>query len=135
MAGLPWDFVVFGVPKSVQASKTSKQRWKDQVRTAAVTAWPDGEPPLDYEVQIHVTYYHDSAPLDVDNMLKLILDALNGVVYVDDKQLTDTHGHLRDLNGHYRVRGLTPAQARGFSSGDPFVHVRVELPAPAGELP
>ena len=90
----------------MQASKTSKQRWKDQVRTAAVTAWPDGEPPLDYEVQIHVTYYHDSAPLDVDNMLKLILDALNGVVYVDDKQLTDTHGHLRDLNGHYRVRVL-----------------------------
>ena len=126
---------MIGVPKSVQASRASKQRWKERVRTAAETAWLPGEPPLDHEVQVHITYYHDSAPLDVDNMLKPILDALIGVVYVDDKQLTDTHGHLRDLNGHYRVRGLTPAQARGFTSGDPFVHIRVELPAPVGELP
>ena len=30
--------------------------------------------------------------LDVDNMLKPILDAMIGVVYQDDKQLTDLHG-------------------------------------------
>jgi hypothetical protein len=132
---LPWDFVVLGVPKSVQAKASSVQRWKEQVRTAAMALWPAGEPPLDHKVQIHVTYYHDSAPLDVDNMLKPIQDALTGLIYFDDGQLTDTHGHLRDLNGQYRVRGLTPAQARGFTSGDPFVHVRIELPSPSGELP
>jgi hypothetical protein len=132
---LPWDFVVLGVPKSVQARARSVQRWKEQVRAAARAAWPAGWPPLDCKVQIHVTYYHDSAPLDVDNMLKPIQDALIGLAYLDDSQLTDTHGHLRDLNDSYRVRGMTPAQARGFTSGDPFVHVRIELPSPAGELP
>jgi crossover junction endodeoxyribonuclease RusA len=135
MVALPWDFVVLGVPKSAQASWTSVQRWIEQVRVAAETAWPVGEAPLGQEVQIHITYYHDGAPLDVDNMLRPIQDALIGVVYQDDKQLTDTHGHLRDLNGRYQVRGMTPAQARGFTSGGPFVHVRVELPSPLGELP
>jgi hypothetical protein len=135
MAVLPWDCVVLGIPKSVQAKASSIQRWKAEVRAAAAKAWPPDSPPFDHEVQIHVTYYHDGAPLDVDNMLKPIQDALCGVVYADDKQLTDTHGHLRDLNAQYRVRGLTEAQARGFTSNGPFVHIRIELPSPAGELP
>lgn len=82
-----------------------------------------------------MTFYHDGAPPDVDNMLKPIQDALCGLVYADDKLLTDTHGHIRDLNGHYLVRGITPAQARGFSSGQPFVHIRIETPGATWELP
>ncbi|MGA6209458.1 RusA family crossover junction endodeoxyribonuclease [Nocardia testacea] len=135
MNHLPWDFVVHGVPKSVQAKGRSIQQWKNKVTQAAAAGWPTGVPPLACEVQIHVTFYHDGAPLDVDNMLKPIQDALIGVVYDDDKQLTDTHGHLRDLNAQYRVRGMTPAQASGFTSGDPFVHIRIELPSSPGELP
>jgi hypothetical protein len=135
MVSLPWDFVVIGVPKSVQASRSSVRRWREQVRAAAQAVWSAHDSPLADKVQIHVTYYHDSAPLDVDNMLKPIQDALCGLVYDDDRQLTDTHGHLRDLNGQYRVRGMTSAQAQGFTSGEPFVHIRVELPSPSGELP
>ena len=132
---LPWDCVVLGIPKSVQAKTASISRWKADVRASAVAAWPTDVAPLACEVQIHVTYYHDGAPLDVDNMLKPIQDALCGVTYEDDKQLTDTHGHLRDLNGQYRVRGMTPAQAYGFTSGGPFVHIRIEQPSSPGELP
>ena len=136
MVELPWDCVVLGVPISVQARRrASVQRWKSLVRVSAATWWPPDTAPLDCEVQIHVTFYHDGAPLDVDNMLKPIQDALCGLVYADDKLLTDTHGHLRDLNGHYLVRGITPAQARGFSSGQPFVHIRIETPGALWELP
>ena len=85
------------------------KRWKEQVRTAAQAAWSVDDSPIDHKVQIHITYYHDSAQLDVDNMLKPIQDALCGLVYEDDRQLTDTHGHLRDLNDPYRVRGITAA--------------------------
>jgi crossover junction endodeoxyribonuclease RusA len=76
---LPWDCVVLGVPKSVQAKAASISRWKADVRASAVAAWPTDIAPLACEVQIHVTYYHDGAPLDVDNMLKPIQDALCGV--------------------------------------------------------
>jgi hypothetical protein len=81
MVLLPWDCVVLGIPKSVQAKGASIQRWKAEVRAAAMAAWTDGSQPLACEVQIHVTYYHDGTPLDVDNMLKPIQDAQCGVVY------------------------------------------------------
>jgi hypothetical protein len=75
---LPWDFVVLGVPASVQAKPSTKQRWKTKVAASALSAWPAGEGPLTDKVQIHITFYHESAPLDVDNMLKPIQDALFG---------------------------------------------------------
>ena len=135
MPNLPWDFSILGVPVSVNARRSSIQRWKGQVHAAAQGAWPAGDAPCACKVQIHITFYHDSAPPDVDNMLKPIQDALCGVVYVDDSQLTDTHGHLRDINDQYRVKGMTPAQAAGFVADTAFVHIRIELPPPAGELP
>ena len=68
-------------------------------------------------------------------MIKPIQDALCGLVYEDDNQLTDTHGHLRDLDNVYRVRRMSPALAAGFVSGGPFVHVKIELPPDLVELP
>ena len=136
MPDLPWDFVTLGVPASVQTkSSHRKQQWKADVAAAATAVWPAGEPPLSERVQIHVTFFYDSAPLDVDNMLKPIQDALIGIVYDDDNQLTDTHGHVRDINKPYRIRGMSPALAAGFSSDGPFVHVRIERPSAEEELP
>ncbi|MET8364102.1 RusA family crossover junction endodeoxyribonuclease [Micromonospora sp. NPDC005194] len=119
-----------------QARPRSRARWKADVSAAALASWPAGGQPLQGKLQIHVTCYHDSAPpLDVDNMLKPIQDALIGIVYVDDGQLVDCHGHLRDVNAQYGVRGMTPAQAHGFVSNGPFVHIRIESPPVPGRLP
>lgn len=41
---LPWDCVVLGIPKSVQAKSSSIARWKTAVQAAAVAAWPDDYP-------------------------------------------------------------------------------------------
>lgn len=133
---LPWDFVVIGVPRSVQARPRKLiERWKSEVRAAAKAKWPSGQAPLSCKLQIHVTYFHEAAPLDVDNMLKPIQDALIGLVYDDDNQLTDTHGHLRSLTGLFKLQGVTSAHVEGIQSRRPFVHVRIELPSSSGELP
>ncbi len=133
---MPWECVILGIPVSVNTrNKVKKQRWRDAVQAAARAEWPDGEAPLACKLTIHITYYHDRAPLDVDNMMKPIQDALNGIVYVDDKLLTDRHSHLRDLNDAYRVRGLSRAQAEGFMADTPFVHIRIEASSPTVELP
>jgi Holliday junction resolvase RusA-like endonuclease len=134
---LPWDFTVIGTPISVNArSRSAISQWKQIVATEARAIWPAGEAPLTDGLQIHITCYHDSAPpLDVDNMIKPIQDALKGIVYVDDRQLTDTAGHLRDVNERFEVRGMTPEQARGFVSGQPFVHIRIELSPSISRLP
>jgi Holliday junction resolvase RusA-like endonuclease len=125
---LPWDFVVPGVPVSIQTkNKRRKAQYRAQVAAAARAAWPDPAiPPLTGELQIHITYYHDNAPLDTDNSMKLIQDALVGIVYEDDDQLVDRHGHRRDKNKPYRLVGFTRVLADGFLCGGPFVHVRIE---------
>jgi crossover junction endodeoxyribonuclease RusA len=136
MPELPWECVVLGIPVSVNGrNKARKQKWREDVQAAAHAEWPDGEALLACELEIHISYFHDSASMDVDNMIKPIQDALNGIIYVDDKQLTDTHGHRRDLNDRYRLRGLTPALAKGFMTDAPFVHIRIEAPSSTGRLP
>jgi crossover junction endodeoxyribonuclease RusA len=133
---LPWECVILGIPVSVNTrNRLTKQRWRDAVQAAARAEWPDDEVPLACELTIHITYYHERAPLDVDNMMKPIQDALNGIVYVDDKQLKERHSYLRNLNGAFRVRGLSRAQADGFMAGVPFIHIRVEDSPPTVELP
>jgi crossover junction endodeoxyribonuclease RusA len=82
------------------------------------------------------SFIAECAPvLDNDNMIKPIQDALQDIVYIDDRQIVDTHGHRRDLNERYEVRGMTPEQARGFVADQPFVHIRIEPPPPSWRLP
>lgn len=139
MDRLPWDFVVPGTPVSINSkNKALKARWKAAVASAASMVWPDGHPLLtDNDLEISITHYHDSAtPLDVDNSMKLIQDALSGVIYLDDKQLVTRHSYLLDLNGTYRVRGKMSAElGRGFSFDAPFVHVKISRRADPQELP
>jgi hypothetical protein len=133
---LPWDFTVIGTPISSQAKGVSRARWRQTVAAAARAVWPADEAPLTESLQINITCFHDSAPpLDADNMIKPIQDALIGIVYLDDRQITDTQGRLRDLNERYVVRGITPEQAKGFVSSEPFVHIRIDRPPPLSELP
>ena len=40
-------------------------------------------------VMVTITYIFDDTPLDVDNVSKPILDALEGVVFEDDAQVFD----------------------------------------------
>lgn len=75
---------------------------------------------------VTVTHFYDNASIDVDNIPKPILDALKGIVYVDDEQLTDIICRKRDLNGGLRV--ITPSRvlAEGFSQGSEFLYIVVE---------
>lgn len=132
---LPWECVVIGVPASVQGSPRAKNRWKAAVADAARDAWQVGAIPLTGPVSLTLTYFHDGAPLDADNMIKPTQDALIGITFVDDGQVKDVHASLRDLNGRYEVRSLRPALAQGFISGQPFVHIRIEDVPDLGVLP
>jgi hypothetical protein len=64
--------------------------------------------------------------MDNDNMVKPIQDALNGLVYVDDRQITDTQLRKTDINGSFRVRGMSPVLAEGFVKGVEFLYIRIE---------
>jgi hypothetical protein len=73
-----------------------------------------------------VTYYYsDSARIDVDNLKKPIQDTLQGIVYVNDRQITDGEGRRRNINDPLKVRYMSAAHAMAFSDGRPFVHIEV----------
>jgi len=49
-----------------------------------------GEPPLEGALSVRVRFYRrDRRRVDGDNMTKNVLDAMNGIVYLDDSQVVD----------------------------------------------
>ena len=124
---LPFEFIVIGIPVSHQTKNRARlQAWRAQVRSAAQSRWPPGVPPVAVNVRMQVVYYYDGAPLDIDNMIKPIQDALNELVYEDDRQVSDLVAGKRSLNGSFRVRGMSQVLASGFVNGTDFIHVLVE---------
>ena len=90
---LPFEFTVEGPPVSQQAENRARlQEWRRRVHSAAVQHWAHGTVPLDGALQITVVYYYDGIVIrmDNDNMVKPIQDALIGLIYADDRQITDT---------------------------------------------
>lgn len=107
------------------------------VRRVAGRLW-EGDRPYDSFVRIKLTYYfeapsgkEDSVP-DSDNIVKPVRAALAGVIYEYDYQVTDVISRRKNLNGSFRVRGMSPILAEGFIQGVEFVHVKIEdAPDPA----
>ncbi|MCW3094463.1 MAG: holliday junction resolvase [Chthonomonadaceae bacterium] len=59
-------------------------------------------------------------------MVKPIQDAMNGLVYVDDNLIVDTTIRKTDLNGSFKVRGISRVLAEGFIRNREFIYIRVE---------
>ena len=132
---IPFEFVVVGTPVSVQAKNRKRLgAWKAKVKANAIAEWPAEDDPSEIELQATIVFYYDEAFPDTDNIIKPILDALCGVVYFDDSQITDVHTSRRDLNGSFTVKGMAPVLARGFSKASDFVYVRIEQPPDPQEL-
>ena len=85
----PIEFLVHGTPVSLQATNpASKVGWKNRVKAASVAVIP--QPHFASESRISVTlFYLPEAPMegDIDNIVKLILDALSRHVYIDGGQV------------------------------------------------
>jgi crossover junction endodeoxyribonuclease RusA len=134
---LPFEFIVEGPPVSHQTHNRARlQEWREAVATAARNRWPADEKPVDERTGIVVTYYHDgpAVRMDNDNLIKPIQDALSGLIYEDDRIITDIAVRKTDLNGEFRVRGMSPVLAEGFCVGKEFLHIRIEAAPHHGEL-
>jgi len=130
---LPFEFIIIGTPVSQQTRRKLRLRkWKDKVRASAVTRWPPGELPLNQPIKIFAVYYYEGVALDPDNMIKPIQDALKGLVYSDDCIVTDSQAAKRNLDGNFRVKGMSPVLAEGFCSDSEFIYVKI-LEAPSQE--
>ncbi|HDS00392.1 MAG TPA: RusA family crossover junction endodeoxyribonuclease [candidate division Zixibacteria bacterium] len=122
-----FEFTVEGTPISQQAKKRRiLNQWKAQVRRTARKYWPHNQPPAKDQLRITLTYFYKFEALDVDNMIKPIQDSLIGLVYHDDRQITDVYSRKRKLNTSFRLLNVSPAIARGLASGREFLHILIE---------
>lgn len=57
--------------------------------------------------------------------MKPIQDAMKGLAYVDDKQVSDLLVRKRNLSGNFRIENMTSTLAEGFARGNEFLHIVV----------
>ena len=72
-----------------------------------------------------ITYFYDDHSPDVDNIPKPILDALKGIVYEDDRQVSDLLCRKRELGGDLLIRNPSAAVLESLGHGEPFLHIGV----------
>lgn len=129
---LPFDFVIIGQPVPHRAKdKKALKAWREHVGATAQYCW-GGHAPLTDKLSVKITHFYDAPSgnvgedLDSERIIKPVLDALNGVIYVDDYQIADLDSRRRNLNGSFRVKGMSLALAEGFCKGEEFLYVKVD---------
>ena len=80
-----------------------------------------------------ITYLYKGTSLDVDNLPKPILDALKGLVYSDDAQVSDLVCRKRDLNGDLRIQNPSSVLLQTLGHSEQFLHIAVDN-APSQEV-
>jgi hypothetical protein len=105
-----------------------------RVAAAAQAAWPDARPPMACDVEVYISEFSEYATRDRDNMAKPVLDAMQGIVYEDDKQVKNLHVEWCDIDGAYVVRHMSPIVAAALGVGHEFLWVRVSAHAPRKDL-
>ena len=121
---LPFEIVIEGIPLSQQASSRHLRAWQQEVQSVAGQTW-HAQTPLVGDVLVVITYYYKGAALDVDNMPKPILDALNGLVYGDDSQITDLVCRKRDRNRDLQFEDPSYLLVKTLGRSEQFLHITV----------
>lgn len=125
--GLPFEFFVLGRPVSQQARRRYLVRnWVARVRGEAERHWNDVDAPHGGPAMVTLTYFYDDAPLDVDNIPKPVLDALKGLVYDDDSQVTDILCRKRMLDPALEIPDKSPMLNLALRHETSFLHVVIE---------
>lgn len=70
---------------------------------AGWTAKAQGAELLDGEVSMVMKFYRARKSGDLDNKIKVTLDALQGVIYADDSQVVELHAYRYDDKDNPRV--------------------------------
>lgn len=120
-----FDFLIPKRPVSLQTRKTANlQSWKQYVRSEAAKTWT-GQFFSDKDIQLTLIYLCNSDPVDTDNIIKPIQDALIGLIYDDDLLIADIDSHRRSLSGIFDLTLCPSLLVQGITSGLECVYVRV----------
>jgi Holliday junction resolvase RusA-like endonuclease len=121
----PVEFHIAGTPISLQASARSRQLWRERVRIAAKAALPDHPWLTDARIAVTIFYFPEHEPqVDLDNLAKPILDALQTLFYRDDRQVDRLLVQWFDAES--RIGDAGDQLAAAVENGRPTVYIRVD---------
>jgi hypothetical protein len=121
------EFVVPGPPVSHQTNdKNNLKAWQKTVRSAAAKVWTN--PPLTGKLKFVLINFHEGEKpsLDDDNMVKPIRDALNQLVYEDDRQIRHSETIQVSIDAPVKIRKGSKVLLDAFWRGAEFLYVRIE---------
>lgn len=126
-AALPFEFAIEGPPVSQQARRRELVRqWSRSVRDAALHRWDADTSPVAEVIMLTIIYFYNDVPMDVDNIPKPILDALNGLVYVDDSQISDLFCRKRELTDRLQIESESQILKNYIRRGAHFIYISVQ---------
>lgn len=123
-----FDFLIPKRPVSLQTRKTANlQAWKQYVRAEAEKTWT-GQFFTERNIQLTLVYLYSGDPLDTDNIIKPIQDALIGLIYKDDLIISDINVHRRPFSDTFDMTLLPILLVQGIVSRLECVYVQVSEP-------
>lgn len=123
---LPFEFVVFGTPLSMQASAESKANWKARIESAARAALPPGSWLLTDPIAITIYIFPDGRLAgDLDNLIKPILDGKNRCVYDDDSLIERIVAQKFEPGAVFGFNNPSEVLSDALDAEPPVVYVRV----------
>jgi hypothetical protein len=128
------EFIVAGAPRSAKAKPGSRRRWREKGSRAARERLETEGEPTDQDITVLIIYfYQGETTLDVDNIAKSLLDGLKGVLFRDDRQVSEILIRKSRFSAGLSLTGaslyLLDAIERMSQAGSDFVYVRAD-PAP-----
>ena len=126
---LPIEFTVKGSPVSFQSQNSrAKVEWKSLVRDAALDAiGRDRWAFMDDRLAVTLYYFpEDLMPGDVDNIVKLTIDALVPNIYVDDALVDRVVVQRFDPASEFNFQDPSERLVEAMESVGPVLYIRID---------
>lgn len=123
----PIEFNVRGTPVSLQASqRRSKEQWKEKVKAASLSALPDQHFATGAPIAVTLFYFAASRVTgDIDNIVKLVLDAMARHIYLDDAQVERVVVQKFEPGNVYPFREPNDVLAEAMAAPKPILYVKL----------
>lgn len=110
--------------------------WKDFVRDEARKIWT-AQPLIGEDYYFQIIYIYSQNPVDIDNIVKPIQDALVDIVFSDDVNISDVSAHRRladDKISPEDFPEVFQAQLEVLTVGTEMVYMRLCQPKGIGDF-
>jgi Holliday junction resolvase RusA-like endonuclease len=125
---LPIEFAVVGTPVSHQnATAQTRDAWKDRDLRAALAVVPaDSWSLVDLRLSVSILYFPvETMTGDLDNRIKLILDALVPTIMTDDRLIDRIVAQRVDPDSEVSFFEPSETMVAAMANEEPTVYIRI----------